>query len=144
LLVTPRGSPIHEFSHTQLPIAGPRFTQRHTSFIYTPPIPVKRPSLPSATLSSTTFTAKFLADVKETNSSRYNFAVREWFNEETRKASNMFGRCDKKCLDSQKMQQIKEAIFQMYFCSGSENQVNKWKRCHRAIDESCQQLNREK
>ena len=81
----PTSSPIQDISHVQSSITRPRVTPQERT----------TPSLPAASTSSSAFTAKFLADVKEMSSSQYNFAVnlvRECFDEDTRKVSNMAGK----------------------------------------------------
>ena len=78
--------------------------------------------------------------------SRYNFAVnlvRHCFDEDTRKKSNISGKCNKQRLDSKKISQVKEATFQMYPCVAGESKLGEWKKCHKAIDESCRRLNRD-
>ena len=37
--------------------------------------------------------------------------------------------------------QIQEATFQMYPCADGEGKLSEWRKCHRAIDESCRRLN---
>lgn len=137
----PQGSPL---TRSHPPVTGQRFNHGYASFTEVPPRTTHRPLV--STASSNHFSARLLAEIKETSNSRYNFAVnlvRHAFDEDIRKKSNVAGKCNKQRLDPEKMAQIKEATFQMYPCADGESKLFEWKKCHRAIDESCRRLNRE-
>ena len=119
------------------PVPGPRLT--------IVPMPTSTSQRPTLHGDSPLFNARLLADIKEISQSRYNFAVnlvRYCFDEEAQRRSNMSGRCNKQRLDPKKISQIQEATFQMYPCADGEGKLSEWRKCHRAIDESCRRLNR--
>ena len=45
-------------------------------------------------------------------------------------------------LDTSRMNEIKEAVFQIYPCGAGERMEVVWCACCKAIDESCRRLNR--
>jgi len=123
----------------QLPLPAPQQLQ--------PVAPLQLAQQQSTEQPGTNLTAAFLFDVKAKSSSRSNFATNlshHMFSEEVLGNSNIGGKCGKLQLDPTIISKIKIACFQMYLLSGNEIELVEWKRCHRAIDEGCRRLNRNK
>ena len=94
---------------------------------------------------SVKLTQELLNHIRTKSCSRPNFCVnlvRELFTIEERRQSNVRGKKDKKQLNQQLMDLVKNSAFQMYPLATGEQQLLAWNHCIKAIDESCRRLNR--
>lgn len=91
--------------------------------------------------------SSYLVRVRASSCSRGNFAAnlnRSWFTAEERKTSNVRGKNNKKKLSPRRMDEIYNAVFQMFPVSHKETEKSAWSECIKAIDTSNKQLNRNK
>ena len=109
--------------------------------------PATTPVLPNPTcnyLPSYDCSPGFLVQTRAMSCSRGNFAAnlnRSWFSIEERKTSNVRGKNNKKKLSPKRIQNIYEAVFQMYPCTQKEIKEC-WSECIKAIDVCNRQLHR--
>ena len=86
----------------------------------------------------TPFSASLLTAVRRQSCLRNNFAanlVRNVFSAAEMRVSNVRGVLGKQKLDPQKIEQIQEAVFQVYPCGTGERCEEVWRACSKAIDE---------
>lgn len=82
--------------------------------------------------------------IQKNSCSRRNFAVnlvRNIFDEETRKVSNVSGKLGKRRMNPVLMEYVKSLSFQYYPLETFESEKVEWGRCIVAIDESNRRLN---
>lgn len=112
------------------------------SFIPLPSIPPPPP--PPSPLSSQHL-AGVVNDVRLQSCSRSNFCanmVRRLFTLEERKQSNVRGKLGKRQLDPARLAVVQQSALSVYPLATGEREADIWRRCIKAIDESCRRLNR--